>query len=95
MKKIPYFHEWIRQFNDLELAIGDLARDIESDHYTFPITHEYGIIHCYLNLEKKASYNAVRTFEKAWNDYQLFILEKYLDKTSNISKSSNIINNNP
>jgi len=66
------FVEWIKQFKDVPKAIGDLARDIEDDYLSFPLTNDYEKIRSYLSFEKGACYDALRTFDEAWFEYQCF-----------------------
>jgi uncharacterized protein YozE (UPF0346 family) len=74
-----FFKTWIKQFNDLPKAVGDLARDIEADHICFPNSNDYFVIHQYLIMQKRASPNAMKTFEEAWDEYQLYLLSKDVD----------------
>jgi len=71
-----FFRTWIKQFNDLPKAIGDLARDIELDHLNFPKPNSYSTIFTYLSLEARASPDAIRTFEEAWHEYELYLLSE-------------------
>jgi len=76
MSEKIFFRTWIKQFNDLPRAIGDLARDIELDHLNFPKSNNRSVIFTYLNLEARASPDAIRTFEEAWDEYKLYLAEK-------------------
>lgn len=69
-----FFKTWIKQFIDLPRPIGDLSRDMESDHINFPKSNDYFTIHQYLNMQKRASPNAMKTFDEAWNKYKLYLL---------------------
>ncbi len=70
---MKFFRTWIKRFNDLPLAIGDLARDIASDHLSFPNSNDYTTIYRYLNMEARATTDALRTFDEAWYEYQLYV----------------------
>ena len=61
------FRVWIRQFNDVDRAIGDLARDVQNDS-KFPTKNDYGIILEYLQ-SMNAIDNAIETFRTSWGDY--------------------------
>ena len=74
-----FFKTWIKQFIDLPRSIGDLARDMESDHISFPNSNDYSVIHQYLLMQKQACPNAMKTFEEAWHEYQLYLLSKDVD----------------
>ena len=78
--KMIFFKTWIKQFNDLPKAIGDLARDIEADHIDFPKSNDYNTIHFYLNIQKRACPDAMRTFDEAWHEYELYLLAKDVDE---------------
>jgi len=71
-----FFKTWIKQFNDLPIAIGDLARDIESDHLSFPKSNSFSVIFTYLNTEARATPDALRTFDEAWHEYELYLLSQ-------------------
>ena len=74
-----FFKTWIKQFEDLPKAIGGLARDIGSDHLSFPKSNDYNTIHFYLNIQKRACPDAVKTFEDAWHEYELYLLSMEID----------------
>lgn len=67
------FKEWIMQYVELEIAYGDLARDMRDDS-ELPETNQREDYEWHLNT-KNACYNACSTFDSAFNDY-----EKYLDE---------------
>jgi len=75
MSEKIFFRTWIKQFNDLPRAIGDLARDIESDHLNFPKSNSRSVIFTYLSLEARACPDAIRTFEEAWEEYKIYLAE--------------------
>ncbi len=68
------FKEWIMQYVELEIAYGDLARDMRDDS-ELPDTNQREEYEWYLNNIKNACYNACSTLSSAFDDY-----EKYLDK---------------
>lgn len=74
-----FFRTWLKQFNELPRAIGDLARDVEADHIKFPKSNDYVIIKRYLSMEARATPDCMATFEEAWNEYQSFLLAKEVD----------------
>lgn len=80
MSEKIFFRTWIKQFNDLPRAIGDLARDIEADHINFPKSNSYSVIFTYLNLQARACPDAITTFEDAWKEYQLYLLAEKVDQ---------------
>lgn len=62
------FKTWLKQYNNINKPIGDLARDIHTDN-SFPKTKDKKKIEKYLN-EKNAVDNALETFNSAWKQYQ-------------------------
>ena len=74
-----HFITWIKQFNEIPKAIGDLARDIEADHIQFPRVNDYDVIKRYLSMEARASPDCIAVFEEAWNEYKLYLLAKDVD----------------
>ena len=64
------FTSWILKFEQVNLAIGDLSRDIKSDS-DFPVSSDYDTLRNY--LEKcGASDPCMTTFENA---FKYFLLE--------------------
>ncbi len=61
------FRVWLRQFNDVDRAIGDLARDVDNDTH-FTTKNDYGIILEYLQ-SMNAIDNAIDTFKVSWANY--------------------------
>lgn len=62
------FKKWIIEFIDVNLPIGDLARDISSDK-NFPAVNSYKVILSHLESER-ASDSAIQTFESVWKFYE-------------------------
>jgi uncharacterized protein YozE (UPF0346 family) len=66
--EIPWtFKTWISEFKDVDLPIGDLARDISRDS-DFPDEDSFGIIHKHL-INKNADTIVLETFSTVWNFY--------------------------
>lgn len=61
------FKNWISNFKNVDLPIGDLANDIANDKI-FPSTSDKQEIYSYLR-KKRACNEALETFEHAWNYY--------------------------
>ncbi|MBT2600913.1 MULTISPECIES: YozE family protein [unclassified Oceanobacillus] len=62
------FKNWIIKFKDVNLPIGDLAKDIDSDKH-FPDTKDHDTMLEY--LEKRNAYHlAIETFERSYRFYQ-------------------------
>lgn len=67
---IPWtFQTWIENFRDVDLPIGDLARDIAEDP-EFPIEDSFAIIHEYICGKAKHP-SIIETFVLVWNFYQV------------------------
>lgn len=65
---IPWtFKTWIANFKDVDLPIGDLARDILSNP-DFPEEDDFGYIHEYL-ISKNFGSNVIETFSTVWCFY--------------------------
>lgn len=61
------FKEWIIKFKDVNLPIGDLAKDINSDKH-FPNTKDHDLMIEY--LERSNAYHlAIETFERSYRFY--------------------------
>ncbi|KGI42483.1 hypothetical protein KY55_10390 [Clostridium tetani] len=61
------FKSWITNFKEVDLPIGDLARDIINDS-NFPKDDTFGIIHEYI-CYKTTSSEVIETFVTTWNFY--------------------------
>ena len=67
-EEIPWtFLTWIKNFKDVDLPIGDLAKDILMD-INFPQEDSYEIIYNYL-INRRADYAVIETFSNVWNFY--------------------------
>lgn len=62
------FKDWLSYFKEVNLPIGDLAKDVAHDG-KFPDTKDYEKINDYLQNEARASRAATDTFEKAYAFY--------------------------
>lgn len=65
-QKIPWtFESWISRFENVDLPIGDLAKDIASDE-NFPTLGNFETIYEYISLVSK-NVVIIETFCLAWN----------------------------
>ena len=76
MKRVlgPYevewtFKEWLEYFKDVDLPIGDLARDILADE-EFPECEEYFELLEYVAGKAKYDSDVIDTFRTVWDFYQ-------------------------
>lgn len=68
INEIPWtFKTWLKNFENVDLPIGDLAKDILSDS-NFPQEESYEVIHDYL-IRKNADSVILETFLTVWNFY--------------------------
>lgn len=69
-KEIPWtFKSWIAEFKNVDLPIGDFAKDVVSDD-DFPDVESFIDIFEYLQ-DKKASLKALDAFVNIWTFYTL------------------------
>lgn len=65
------FYLWIKEFEKVNLPIGDLAKDILADPYFPRLANSQKTIKNYLIVERDACFDAVKTFENAWKAYEM------------------------
>lgn len=61
------FKTWLLKFECVDFPIGDLAKDVKADK-SFPKENNKEAILNYLHF-KRANYDAIQTFEDAWDYY--------------------------
>ena len=62
------FNRWLKQFNNEDSPIGDLARDNNQDP-TFPNSYSYKKIRVHLESQN-ASELCMESFQNAWTRYK-------------------------
>lgn len=63
------FKQWLLKFIEVDLPIGDAAREINQDP-NFPETKSYDVIFNYLENEARASDGWIRTYKDAFKFFK-------------------------
>lgn len=70
MHEVPWdFKTWIVNFKDVDLPIGDLARDISSDA-DFPDSDDYYETLDYIARKSRYDHVVIDTFRVVWDFYK-------------------------
>ncbi len=60
------FKDWIKNFENVDLPIGDLAKDIARSK-DFPASNDYNALYGYVRVKAKYDRVILEVFETVWN----------------------------